>query len=145
MPIRSVLAALSLAFAIIGSADAQEAGRSKAAAYLVREQIAEACDGKAGTIDPASVIERDLTGDGKRDLVISHDGITCADGGNSTACGMQVCSVMIYVRRGALLEPVVDDLLGADVTVGEGTVPVIRLRAHGGTRHSLRWNGRGFR
>ena len=48
--------------------------RSKAADYLVREQIAEACEGGKGTIDAAAVIERDLTGDGQPDLIISHEG-----------------------------------------------------------------------
>jgi hypothetical protein len=92
----------------------------------VREQIAAACEDKKGTIEAAAVIERDLTGDGKNDLIISR-------------------SVMIYVRRGALLKLAVDDLLGAKVAVGNGKVPEIRMYALGGTLHSLKWNGREFR
>ena len=40
--------------------------RTKAAAWVVKEQIAEACDGGRGTIDPVGVIERDLDGDASR-------------------------------------------------------------------------------
>jgi hypothetical protein len=68
---------------------------SNPARYLINQQIAEACEGRGGSIDPAAVIERDLTGDGRADLIISHEGIQCADSGRSLYCGMQVCSVMI--------------------------------------------------
>ena len=118
--------------------------RSKAADYLVRDQIADACEGGKGSINPAAVIERDLTGDGQPDLTIRHDGITCSDGGRSNACGMQVCSVTIYVRDGALLKPAVDDLLGTMVTVSDGKIPVIHWRGHGGGAHSMKWNGSKF-
>jgi hypothetical protein len=116
---------------------------SNAARYLIDQQIAEACEwkGGAGIIDPAAVIERDLTGDGRADLIISHEGIVCADGGRSSHCGMQVCSVMIYVRRGALLEVAADDKLGMGVSVGEGEIPTIHMLGHGGHRTALRWDG----
>jgi hypothetical protein len=71
----------------------------------------------------AREIERDLTGDGKADLIISHEGIECANGHRSNAYGMQVCSVMIYVHRGPLLGLEVGDLLGMDVSVGGGSSP----------------------
>jgi hypothetical protein len=116
-------------------------GRSKAAQYLVREQIAEACDGKHGKIDPGAVIERDLTGDGRDDLIISHEGITCGNGERGGSCGMQVCSVMIYIRRGALLV-LAREMLGAGVTVRDA---VIHMHAHGGKRGTVKWNGREFR
>jgi hypothetical protein len=117
---------------------------SKAADYLVAEQIAEACNGKKGQIDPAAVIERDLTGDGKADLIISHEGIKYADGERSGFCGMQVCSVNIYVRRGELLKLALE-MLGARVRVEGGPIPTITMVAHGGSLHSIRWNGSGFR
>jgi len=121
------------------------AARSKAAEFLVAEQIVDACNGKPGTIDPRAVIERDLTGDGKVDLIVSHDGITCGRNGRSGLCGVQVCSVMIYVRHGPLLKLAVGDLLGMKLTVDDGKVPTIRLYAHGGTQRSMKWNGRDFR
>jgi hypothetical protein len=119
--------------------------RSKAADYLIREQIADACDGKGGKIDPAAVIERDLTGDGKADLIISHDGISCSGGGRSSACGLQVCAVKIYIRDGALLKLAVDDLLGTAIRVGDGAVPTIEWRIHGGAGRTTKWNGQAFR
>jgi hypothetical protein len=119
--------------------------RSKAADYLIRDQIAGACETGKGKIDGNAVIERDLTGDGQADLIISHTGITCSDGGGSNACGAQVCSFIIYVRDGALLKSAKDDLLGMMVTVGDGKVPAIRWRGHGGGARSIKWNGREFR
>ncbi|MBM3421977.1 MAG: hypothetical protein FJY09_01790 [Chlorobi bacterium] len=53
---------------------------SEAAAYIIKQEIAVACDGKKGTIDPSAVIERYLTGDGKADLIICNEGIMCANG-----------------------------------------------------------------
>jgi hypothetical protein len=125
-------------------AEAAPEGRSRAAEYLVREELASACE-QGGRIDPSAVIERDLTGDGRSDLIVSHEGIACEDQGRSLACGMQVCAVMIYVRRGELLQPEVTDLMGMMVTVGEGSVPEIRWHGPGGAGHSMRWDGQSFR
>ncbi|UIJ73945.1 hypothetical protein [Aurantimonas sp. HBX-1] len=136
------LVPLAALLAMTASAEA----RSRAAEYLVAEQIAEACDGGRGTIEPSGVIERDLTGDGAADLIIAHEAITCAGGGvsgRSLFCGMQVCSVHFYVRRGTLLQPVLE-MLGGGVTAGPGDVPDISMYAHGGTQGSVRWNGRTF-
>ncbi len=91
------------------------------------------------------MIERDLTGDGKADLIISHDGISCSGGGRSSACGMQVCAVKIYVRDGTLLKLAVGDLLGTAVKVGDGAVPTIEWRIHGGAGRMTKWNGQAFR
>jgi len=123
------------------------AGYSKAASYLIGEQIALACDGNEGKIDPAAVIEQDLTGDGKADLIISHEGITCSGGeqsGRSLFCGMQVCAVNIYVRHGPVLT-LKAEMLGGGVRVGGGPIPTITMHGHGGGSRSLRWNGRDFR
>src|ERR1700730_2666753 len=72
---RTVVCAVILAFLPVAAA-----ARSKAANYLVAEAIAGACGGKNGQIDSASVIDRDLTGDGKADLIISDEGMRCAAG-----------------------------------------------------------------
>jgi len=120
------------------------AAYSNAAEYLIAQEVAAGCNGGAGTIAPDGVIERDLTGDGRADLVLAHDGIACAGGGRSNACGAQVCSVLIYVRRGALLE-LEEELLGTGVTVEGGGVPEIRFFGHGGGARSIRWDGQAFR
>jgi hypothetical protein len=117
---------------------------SAAADYLVGEQLALACEGPGGRIDSSAVIERDLTGDGRDDLIISHAGITCDGGaGRSLHCGIQVCAFKVYVRRGQLLE-LARDMLGQQVRVEGGPVPTILWYGHGGGAHSLRWNGRAF-
>jgi hypothetical protein len=128
---------------VLAAGDSAHA-RSKAAEYLIREQIAEACEGQPGQIEPSAVIERDLTGDGKADLIISHEGITCSGGGRSLMCGAQVCSVMVYVREGSLLKLRVGDRLGAGVRVRPGEVPTISMHGHGGREGGIRWDGRSF-
>ena len=97
-----------------------------------------------GRFTSGTVIERDLTGNGRNDLILSHEGITCADGTRSIYCGMQVCSVLLYVREGGLLVEKAS-ILGGGVTVSNATPPVISGHGHGGGSWSLRWTGRRFR
>lgn len=118
---------------------------TKATQYLVNEQIATGCDGP-GTFDPATVFERDLTGDGKADLLLSHEGLTCKNTptGRSNSCGMLACDILIYVRQGTLLVPVVTSLNGYDVTISADPVPIIRMRGFEGQPGSMRWDGSAF-
>ncbi|WP_425099780.1 hypothetical protein [Tropicibacter sp. S64] len=128
---------------------AATAQSSKAAAYLLDQNIAEACNGGPGTAGPGTLVEADFDGDGRQDLLIAHEGIACrtADSplGRSGLCGMQVCSVRIYLRRGQLLD-LKEDFLGGGITVDtRATPPVIGGYAHGGARWSMRWQNGGFR
>ncbi|WP_035898767.1 peptidoglycan-binding protein [Labrenzia sp. DG1229] len=117
---------------------------SRAAAYLRDEQIGVACDGRGGTFEPGGLIERDLTGDGKDDLLIDHRGISCNGSPRSSLeCGMQVCSMRIYVREGQLLQ-LKEDFLGMQPSIGNEQVPVIRVLGHGGGQAAIRWTGYGF-
>ncbi|WP_282045942.1 peptidoglycan-binding protein [Roseibium album] len=117
---------------------------SRAAAYLRDEQIGVACDGRGGTFEPGGLIERDLTGDGKDDLLIDHRGISCNGSPRSSLeCGMQVCSMRIYVREGQLLR-LKEDFLGMQPSIGNEQVPVIRVLGHGGGQAAIRWTGYGF-
>lgn len=121
------------------------AAYSNAANYLIDQQIAAACDGKAGRIDPDSVIERDLTGDGRADLIIHHHGIGCFDAGRSNYCGAQECSFLIYVRRGTLFT-LAGEFAGVEwIRVSEGRIPTIHTVAHGGKPIAVSWNRRKFR
>lgn len=114
---------------------------SNAARYLAEEEIAGACESGAGSFDPAGIIERDLDGDGRADLILSHEHITCqGPQSRSLACGMQVCSVLFFVRRGELLQPA-GQILGGGVTVGGGGVPTVETHGHGGGQALWRWNG----
>ena len=117
---------------------------SNASAYLMQQEIELACD-RAGEFDPRGVIERDLTGDGRADLILSHEWITCAgQAKRSGYCGMQVCTMKVFVRESALLRLKLEMLAGG-VTVGPTDVPVISGYAHGGGAWAIRWNGRAFR
>lgn len=138
------LAALMALFAVAATPAAAQS--SRAAAYLMGQEIAEGCGGGEGTIEPSGFVERDLTGDGRADLLVAHEAIRCLTGGahgRSLMCGVQVCSVRVYVREGALLA-LREDLLGAGVTVDGSTPPVVSGFSHGGAAWSFRWTGRGF-
>ena len=117
---------------------------SKASTYLIEKEIAEACYGEKGFIKKSAIIERDLTGDGRKDLIISHEGSTCAGGGRSGFCGMQVCAFNIYIRRGKLLK-LEKDMLGVKVRVTKETIPTIHWYSHGGHAQKFRWDGKKFR
>lgn len=117
---------------------------SRAAAYLRDEQISLACGGRGGVMEPEGMIERDLTGDGREDLLIDHRGISCNGSPRSSLeCGMQVCSMRIYVREGQLLR-LKEEFLGMQPTIGNEQVPVIRVLGHGGGQAAIRWTGYGF-
>lgn len=120
------------------------AARSKAADWLVQEQIAEGCgNNRPGRFAPSALIERDLTGDGKKDLIISHDGLTCGSGARSSFCGMRTCTVILYVREGDLLRKS-KDVLSIGVTVGAGNPPAIELIGNDFQERTMRWDGRAF-
>ena len=117
---------------------------SKAARYLMAQQIKAGCP-SGGAFKSAGAVERDLTGDGRKDLILAHGGLACK-GSNpiSRSCGMQVCTIKIFVREGKLLQ-LKSDFLGGGVTLGPTAVPVISGYAHGGGAWAIRWNGRSFR
>lgn len=125
------------------SASAAAASDSKAVEWLLDEEIAAGCNGGEGRFDSASVIERDLSGDGRADLIISHDGLRCGAGERSALCGIRSCLVLLYVREGRLLKKR-KEVLSIGVSVGYGRRPPIELVSDRGGRYTLRWNGNGF-
>jgi hypothetical protein len=116
--------------------------RSKAAQYIIAEQIAAVCEGP-GAVDADAVIERDLTGDGKDDLIIYSRGISCVSNENQS-CGTQLCGLVVYVRQGPLLKLKLD-IMSAEFEIVEGDPPGLRLFAHGGRPIVVRWDGRSFK
>lgn len=136
-------ALLTATLAIASSASAAQA-QSKAVAYLVKQEIAEGCESHLGTMARSGIIERDLDGDGLPDLILADDALKCSGPSErSLNCGMQICSVTFYLRRGLLLQKVYE-MLGANVAVGEGHIPKVAISAHGGSRGFVRWNGQTF-
>lgn len=114
---------------------------SAAARYLADQEIAAACDGRPGSFDPAGLVERDIDGDGRDDLILSHEHIACQGGpSRSLYCGMQVCSLQFYVRRGDLLQPA-GEVAGSLGPVTDNAVPFVTTYGHGGGQALWRWNG----
>lgn len=137
------LPAAALAFIAV-AAPLSAQSYSKAAQYLMAQEITAACP-SGGHFAPQGAIERDLNGDGRKDFLLSHDQVTCKGSNKiSRSCGMQVCTVKIFLREGQLLK-LKSDFLGGGVTVGPTRVPVISGYAHGGDPWAIRWNGRAFR
>ena len=129
---------------VASGAGAAAQSYSKAARYLMAQEIKSACP-SGGRFTSKGAIERDLNGDGRKDLVLSHGGVTCKGNNRiSGYCGMQVCTVKIFVRQGQLLK-LKSDFLGGGVTLGPTSVPVISGYAHGGAPWAIRWNGHSFR
>jgi len=109
------------------------AAKNLPAKTIVKTEIMEACGKAGGRLARGAVIRKDVTGDGRRDLIISHERIICRGGQRSGHCGAQVCSVNFYVRRarGYRLNT---GKLGIRVSVGKGKRPRIWMNAHGGHR-----------
>ena len=134
---------------LAGMAQSVSAQGSNAARYLVRERIAEACAGGAGSFDPAGIIERDLTRDGRDDLILFDHHLSCWGGiGRSRFCGAAACAYTIFVREGDLLQPKHQGLSVEHVWVESGTPPGVKATgaaASGYATIQLRWDGSGFR
>jgi hypothetical protein len=114
---------------------------SDAARDLAGQEIAAACEGRPGSFDPAGLTERDLDGDGRDDLILSHEHIHCEGSpARSIFCGMQLCSLQFHVWREGRLAPA-GEILGSLGWIGEGPAPVIATYGQGGRQALWRWNG----
>jgi hypothetical protein len=117
---------------------------SPEAARIATSEAQYGCEGPGGRFSAKGAIERDLTGDGKPDLLINHDELTCSSSiGRSGSCGAAACTVKIFVREGTRLREVLD-ILSASVEIGPGSPPRIEL-SRGPNSHAYRWNGRAFK
>jgi hypothetical protein len=129
---------LSMALSLPGAGHAQS---SKAARWLAGEAIRTYCQG-SGRFEDGGLIETDLTGDGRDDLVIFTGGLVCDSG--LPACGAVYCDADFYVREGDLLKHSGGGVLTQCAELVPGTPPGIRLCSRDGTRYVVRWNGAEF-
>ncbi|SLN46747.1 hypothetical protein ROJ8625_02262 [Roseivivax jejudonensis] len=140
-----VIAGLLAAVVICADPPGASAQSSNAARYLLEQELSAACTGIDGRARlDGGLVERDLDGDGRQDLLISHEGIVCGQTRRSGFCGAQVCSVKIWLRRGDLLE-LETEFLGGGITVGTGARPTISGFGQGGKGWTTRWDGTAFR
>lgn len=116
---------------------------SKATQWLMEDAVKRVCETKDGKFTSAGVIEADLTGDGRPDLVLDHGGIECSDGSRALTCGIRACSILFYVREGDLLVEKTE-ILSIGASLGKGMPPTINLMGHNFEESSVRWNGRSF-
>lgn len=113
---------------------------SAAARWLAEDALKTYCDG-SGRFNPGALIEADLTGDGRDDLVIYSEGIECSNG--ALTCGAVYCNADIYVRENDLLV----SKGGFNTQCAElapGTPPGITFCNRDSGRWTLYWNGREF-
>lgn len=116
---------------------------SKAVSRIMEAQYPDVCDGASGKLNPAGIIERDLTGDGKADLILDIGTVDCGNGMNMY-CGSAGCSISVYVwQKGRLKEKL--SLLGAGIEVMYGDPPGLRLTGADGGDRTYRWQGGEFR
>lgn len=143
MTLRQLLTGL-IATAIVASTSTAWADkRSRAAQYLIDQQIAESCQA-GGRFEPWGVVEIDLTGDGRRDLLLNHEALVCNGSMfRSLNCGAALCTVYLFVREGSLLEPT-NEILSLGTTVLPGSPPTIRTHSRQGVAYDWRWNGSAF-
>ena len=137
-------AAKAVVFSLSMTAAVELAAASKAAQYLVNQHVAAGCPDGGGTFAAGGVIERDLTRDGKPDLVIDHSRLQCNHGGQSSFCGMQACSVDIYVREGALLKPAGNFLSVGGVSLQSGNPPILKMTNTKFKPYTARWKNGQF-
>ncbi|WP_319569291.1 hypothetical protein [Cohaesibacter marisflavi] len=103
------------------------APRSKATLYLLNQQIEAGCESGAGRFHHQGVFEVDLNGDGKLDLVLSHQGLHCKGRlERSSLCGAQFCTILVYYRRGQLLKKQ-DEFLGYILSFRPSPEPVFDI------------------
>ena len=145
-PITTLAAAfLVAATTALGLAAPAAAQDSNAARWLVTERLSSVCETGEGMFDLQGIIERDLTGDGRDDLILFDDYVTCSGTAfRPTTCEFGECEFNVYVREGALLQPKLTDRTVARLDVLTGEPPVIVYAQRDGVR-SVRWNGSLFR
>nr|WP_321483831.1 hypothetical protein [uncultured Cohaesibacter sp.] len=106
---------------------------SKATHYLIDQQIKAGCVDGVGRFDHKGVFEVDLNGDGKLDLVLSHQGLHCADTmARSSKCDVQFCSILVYFRQGKLLKKQ-DEFVGYILSFRAVPEPVFDIAEIDGT------------
>ena len=134
---------LAAAIAVL-SPTAAQAQPSKAGAYVAKEQMAEACGSRKRAKAASDAFqEKDLTGDGRPDLLVNHRKIRCAKKRKNVRCGPKNCTIQIYVRtKRGLLKPAFE-VLAKEAKIGAGDKPAIIITSSLGTG-KVRWDGKAF-
>ena len=118
---------------------------SNAARWLVTERLSAVCETGEGLFNAEGIIEQDLTGDGRPDLILFDDFVTCSGRRfRASTCEAGECEFNVYVREGALLQPKLSDRTVERLDVLAGEPPLIVYAQRDGVR-SVRWDGRLFR
>ena len=135
-----MLRLMTLAFGIAALPVPSLAQSSAGARWLVDQTLNAYCT-EGGQFDRSGIIEADLTGDGRADLVLYTAGITCNGGG--TACGAVYCDVMVFVREGELLVNRFE-LMTQCAEIEASNPPGLRTCARDGSEAVFVWDGAGF-
>ncbi|MEM8789739.1 MAG: hypothetical protein AAGE76_15900 [Pseudomonadota bacterium] len=129
-------AALAIGLAL---AAAPAAALSNAAQWLIEQENANACIGARGRLPPEGVVELDLTGDGRPDLLLDLGTMVCPDGSAAAGCAAAGCPLRVFVRSGDLLLPE-RDLIAESYQIGPQPIPVLTVTVPAGAG-LWQWNG----
>ena len=110
----------------------------------VQAMLTDACQSRGGELDHAGMRVTDLDGDGTVDLLFDEGFVTCKGAqSRSINCGMQVCSMHVFLWRDGGLRRAGLWLNGFG-GLTDDTPPGIEIISHGGATGVMRWNGQGF-
>ncbi|MEM9207053.1 MAG: hypothetical protein AAGA88_12060 [Pseudomonadota bacterium] len=124
---------------------AEHSAVTKAAEYLVNEQITDACGDRGGIFHAAGIIEQDLDGDGLLDLILDHHQLVCDELTHGSGhCEYDACQVLVYVRRDGLLV-LKKAYLSIGVSVTKEIRPVLGLMDAEERSFSVQWDEDDFR
>ncbi len=134
---------LASTFLLLNFLSPQSGALTKATNYLVSKQLSKACHNGQGRVLREAIIERDITGDGKLDLILDLSGFEC-DRGKNEFCETQNCTIVIYIRKGRHLRKV-GDYITENLSVSRGSRPIISMWDAERKPYSVRWTGERFK
>ena len=137
---------LPILFTLNAQAQEDHLGRplSSAAAWLQNEAVDYACQGAGGSMNNQGMTIADLDGDGRDDLLLQHEWITCNQGLPITCGAKGICEIHIFLRRGSLLTKNIE-FMGIGVEFDKQSPPTIKTQDFQLQDVYTRWVGGQFR
>jgi hypothetical protein len=110
--------------------------------------IGQVCDGRGGQIDGRGLFQADLDRNGRLDIIVDENAISCNGSGSRgqirpLSCGAQFCDFQVFLDQDGNFN---QSLVAHGTVTGVGTArePIVDTIVHGGDRVRYQWNGSGF-